>query len=76
VQVFISFANFYKCFIYAFFKMSVELISLLKKNEKEKFKIKFFMILKMKEFMKLIKKVFINASMLRYYKLDNESIIK
>ncbi len=56
--------------------MSVELISLLKKNEKEKFKIKFFMILKMKEFMKLIKKVFINASMLRYYKLDNESIIK
>jgi hypothetical protein len=36
VQVFINFANFYKRFVYAFFKASAELISLLKENEKKK----------------------------------------
>jgi hypothetical protein len=52
VQIFIKFANFYKRFVHAFFKISAELISLLKENEKEKFKIKFVMILKTKKFMK------------------------
>jgi hypothetical protein len=41
VQVFINFANFYKRFVHAFFKTSAELNFLLKKDEKEKFKIKF-----------------------------------
>ncbi len=48
VQIFINFANFYKRFVHAFFKASAELISLLKKSEKEKFKIKFVMISKAK----------------------------
>jgi hypothetical protein len=74
--LFINFTNFYKCFIHAFFKTSAELISFLKKNEKEKFKIKFVMISKIKIFMKLIKKIFMNASMLRHYEFDVESIIK
>jgi hypothetical protein len=49
---------------------------LLKKSEKEKFKIKFVMISETKEFMKSIKKVFISASMLRHYELDDESMMK
>jgi hypothetical protein len=56
VQIIINFANFYKRFVHAFFKTNAELIFLLKENKKEKFKIKFVMILKAKEFMKLIKK--------------------
>jgi hypothetical protein len=76
VQIFINFANFYKRFVHAFFKTSVQLISLLKKNEKKKFKIKFVMISKAKKFMKSIKKIFMSASMLRHYKLDDELIIK
>jgi hypothetical protein len=76
VQIFISFANFYKRFVHAFFKTSAELISLLKENEKKKFKIKFVMISEMKEFMKLIKKVFMSASMLCHYEFDDESMMK
>jgi hypothetical protein len=76
VQVFINFANFHKRFVHAFFKASAELISLLKKNEKEKFKIKFVMISEAKEFMKSIKRVFMSASMLRHYKFDDESMMK
>jgi hypothetical protein len=38
VQLFIDFANFYKRFVHAFFKISVEFFSLLKKNDKNKFK--------------------------------------
>ncbi len=76
MQVFINFANFYKRFVHAFFKASAELISLLKEDEKEKFKIKFVMISKTKEFMKLIKKIFMSASMLRHYELDDESMMK
>jgi hypothetical protein len=76
VQIFIKFANFYKRFVHAFFKTSAELISLLKENEKEKFKIKFVMISKTKKFMKSIKRIFINASTLRYYKFDDESMMK
>ncbi len=76
VQIFINFANFYKRFVHAFFKANAELISLLKENEKEKFKIKFVMISKTKKFMKSIKKVFTNASMLRHYELDDESMMK
>jgi hypothetical protein len=76
VQIFINFANFYKRFVHAFFKTSAELISLLKENEKEKFKIKFVMILKTKKFMKSIKKVFMSASMLRHYEFDDESMMK
>jgi hypothetical protein len=76
VQVFINFANFYKRFVHAFFKTSVKLISLLKKNEKEKFKIKFVMISKVKEFIKSIKRVFMNVSMLRHFEFDDESMMK
>jgi hypothetical protein len=76
VQIFINFANFYKRFVHAFFKTSAELISLLKKNEKEKFKIKFVIISKTREFMKSIKKVFMSASMLRHYEFDDESMMK
>jgi hypothetical protein len=76
VQIFIKFANFYKRFVHAFFKTSAELIFLLKEDEKEKFKIKFVMISETKEFMKLIKKVFMNASMLRHYEFDDESMMK
>jgi hypothetical protein len=76
VQIFINFANFNKRFVHAFFKTSAELISLLKKNEKKKFKIKFVMISKTKEFMKLIKRIFMNASMLRHYEFDNELMMK
>jgi hypothetical protein len=76
VQVFINFANFYKRFVHAFFKASAELISLLKESEKEKFKIKFVMISKTRKFMKSIKRVFMNASMLRHYEFDDESMMK
>jgi hypothetical protein len=76
VQIFINFANFYKRFVDAFFKTNAKLIFLLKKNDKEKFKIKFVMILKTNKFMKLIKKVFINALILRHYKFDDELIMK
>jgi hypothetical protein len=76
MQVFIKFANFYKCFVHAFFKMSAELIFLLKKNEKEKFKIKFIMISETRKFVKSIKRIFMNASMLRYYEFDDELIMK
>jgi hypothetical protein len=76
VQVFIDFANFYKRFVHAFFKISVELFSLLKKNDKNKFKIKFVMIFETEEFMKSIKRIFMSASMLRHYELDDESIMK
>jgi hypothetical protein len=76
VQIFINFANFYKRFVHAFFKASAELIFLLKKNEKEKFKIKFVMISKARKFMKSIKRVFMSASMLRHYEFDDESMMK
>jgi hypothetical protein len=76
VQIFINFANFYKRFVHVFFKASAELISLLKENEKKKFKIKFVMISKTKKFIKSIKGIFMNASMLRYYEFDDESIMK
>jgi hypothetical protein len=76
VQVFIDFANFYKRFVHAFFKINVELFSLLKKNDKSKFKIKFIMISEAKEFLKSIKKNFMSASMFRHYELDDESMMK
>ncbi len=76
VQAFIDFANFYKFFVHAFFKVSAELFSLLKKSDKNKFKIKFVMISEARKFMKSIKRVFMNASMLRHYKLDDESMMK
>jgi hypothetical protein len=76
VQVFIDFANFYKRFVHAFFKVSAELFSLLKKNDNNKFKIKFVMISETKEFMKSIKRIFINALMLRHYELDDASMMK
>jgi hypothetical protein len=76
VQIFIDFANFYKRFVHAFFKINVELFSLLKKNDKNKFKIKFVMISEAKKFMKSIKKIFMNVSMLRYYEFDDESMMK
>jgi hypothetical protein len=76
VQIFINFANFYKRFVHAFFKASAELISLLKEDEKKKFKIKFVMISEAKEFMKSIKRVFMSASMLRHYEFDDESMMK
>jgi hypothetical protein len=76
VQVFIDFVNFYKRFVHAFSKVSVEFFSLLKKNDKSKFKIKFVMISEAKKFMKSIKKVFMSASILRHYELDDESMMK
>ncbi len=76
VQAFINFANFYKRFVHAFFKINAELFFLLKKDDKNKSKIKFVMISEAKEFMKSIKRIFMNASMLRHYELDDESIIK
>jgi hypothetical protein len=76
VQVFINFANFHKRFVHAFFKASAKLIFLLKESEKKNFKIKFVMISETKEFMKSIKRVFMNASMLRHYELDDESMMK
>jgi hypothetical protein len=76
VQAFIDFANFYKRFVHAFFKISAELFSLLKNDDKNKFKIKFVMISETKKFMKSIKRVFMSASMLRHYEFDDESIMK
>jgi hypothetical protein len=76
VQAFIDFANFYKRFVHAFSKISAELFFLLKNDNKNKFKIKFVMISETKEFMKSIKRVFINASMLRHYEFDDESMMK
>jgi hypothetical protein len=76
VQAFIDFANFYKRFVHAFFKISAEFFSLLKKDDKSKFKIKFVMISETKKFMKSIKRIFMNASMLRHYKFDDESMMK
>ncbi len=76
MQIFIKFANFYKRFVHAFFKANADLISLLKEDEKEKFKIKFVMISETKKFMKQIKRVFMSASMLRNYEFDDESMMK
>ncbi len=76
VQAFIDFANFYKRFVHAFSKVSAKLFSLLKNDDKNKFKIKFVMIFETKEFMKSIKRIFMNASMLRHYELDDESMMK
>ncbi len=76
VQAFIDFANFYKRFVHAFSKVSAELFSLLKNDDKNKFKIKFVMTSETKEFMKSIKRIFMNASMLRHYELDDESMMK
>ncbi len=76
VQAFIDFANFYKRFVHAFFKVNAKLFFLLKNDDKSKFKIKFVMISETKEFMKSIKKVFMSASMLRHYELDDESMMK
>ncbi len=76
VQFFIEFANFYRRFVYDFFRVSIDLTSLFKKDEKNKFKIKFVLISKRIESMKTLKRVFTSASMLRYYELDDESIIK
>ncbi len=76
MQAFIDFANFYKRFVHAFFKISAELFSLLKNDDKNKFKIKFVMISETKKFMKSIKRVFMSASMLRHYEFDDESIMK
>jgi hypothetical protein len=76
VQAFIDFANFYERFVHAFFKVSAELFSLLKKNDKSKFKIKFVMIFETRKFMKSIKKIFMSASMLRHYEFDDESMMK
>jgi hypothetical protein len=75
VQIFIDFANFYKRFVHAFSKIA-ELFSLLKKNDKSKFKIKFVMISEARKFMKSIKKIFMSASMLRHYEFDDESMMK
>jgi hypothetical protein len=49
------------------------LTSLLKKDEKSKFKIKFVLISERIESMKALKRVFTSASMLRYYEFDDES---
>jgi hypothetical protein len=76
VQIFIDFANFYKRFVHAFFKINAEFFSLLKNDDKNKFKIKFVMIFETKEFMKSIKRIFMNASMLRHYEFDDESMMK
>jgi hypothetical protein len=76
VQIFIDFANFYKRFVHAFFEINAELIFLLKKDDKNKFKIKFVMISEAKKFLKSIKRVFMSASMLRHYEFDDESMMK
>jgi hypothetical protein len=76
VQAFIDFANFYRRFVHAFSKVSAELFFLLKSDDKNKFKIKFVMISETREFMKSIKKIFMNASMLRHYEFDDESMMK
>ncbi len=62
--------------MYDFFRTSVDLTSLLKKGEKNKFKIKFVLISENVESMKTLKRVFTNASMLRHYEFDDESIMK
>jgi hypothetical protein len=46
VQFFIKFANFYRCLMYNFFWVLIDLTSLFKKDEKNKFKIKFVFISK------------------------------
>ncbi len=76
VQAFIDFANFYRRFVHAFFKINAELFFLLKNDDKNKFKIKFVMISETKEFMKSIKRIFMSASMLRHYEFDDESMMK
>ncbi len=75
MQIFINFGNFYKFFIHTFIKINADLIFLLKENEKEKFKFKFVIILKTTKFMKLIKKIFMNTLILRYYKFNDKSML-
>ncbi len=62
--------------MYDFFRILVDLTSFLKKDEKNKFKIKFVLISKKIESMKTLKRVFTNASMLRHYEFDDESMMK
>ncbi len=62
--------------MYDFFWTSVDLTSLLKKDEKNKFKIKFVLTSKRIESMKTLKRVFTSASILRHYELDDESMMK
>ncbi len=62
--------------MYDFFRISIDLTSLLKKDEKNKFKIKFMLISEKVELMKTLKLVFTSALMLRHYEFDDESIMK
>ncbi len=76
VQFFIKFTNFYRCFVYDFSQTSIDLTSLFKKDEKNKFKIKFVLISEKIESMKTLKRVFTSASMLRHYEFDDELMMK
>jgi hypothetical protein len=75
-QFFIEFVNFYRRFVYAFFRASFKLTSFFKKDEKNKFKIKFVLILKRIQSMKTLKRVFTSSLMFRRYELDNELMMK
>ncbi len=62
--------------MYDFSRALIDLTSLLKKDEKNKFKIKFVLTSERIESMKTLKRVFTNALMLRHYEFDDESMIK
>ena len=67
VQTFIKFVNFYRWFVNEFFKITANLIDLLKNAINEKFSFKFKMIFEKNFFLKRFKIVFTIIFMLRHF---------
>ena len=67
VQTFIKFVNFYRRFVNEFFKITANLIDLLKNAINEKFSFKFKMIAEKKKFFRRFKNVFTTVFMLRHF---------
>ena len=67
VQTFIKFVNFYRRFVNEFFKITANLIDLLKNAINEKFSFKFKMIVEKKFFFKRFKIVFTTVFMLWHF---------
>ena len=76
MQIFLKFANFYKCFIEDFFRMFVDLTNLLKNFEKEKFKIKLMMTFENIKFFQKFKTIFTIVFFLRHFEIEIKIFLK
>jgi hypothetical protein len=76
MQVFISFANFYKQFIRYFSRIAADLTNLLKKEKKKKFIQKFVFISEIKKTFEELKCAFISALMLMHFNSKRKILIE